>query len=81
MTRRTETSWGRRNDVQMINGRVVAVIKKDTPLPADQRMSTTFEYNGVELTVMTSPGQVINKQRAYNREMKRRGVEVYGKRH
>ena len=48
------------------------LIKRSVPLPSSNRTLITFEHRGVVLSEMVSPGQCINKERAYKRFMKKK---------
>ncbi len=53
---------------------------KENVTEATKREAVTFVWNGREITEMVSPGQVINKQKAYIRLLKREQEERIAKR-
>ena len=55
----------------MWNGK--EVVRHEKVLPAPKKEPFTFSYGGLEITEMVSPGQIINKKKAWKREMIRRG--------
>lgn len=51
------------------------IIKRDKPLPPTPREKMQIEWRGTKFFVMMAPGQHINKEKAWKREMKRREDE------
>ena len=73
MSKRTASKLGRMYTAELKDGQTI-ITKKDVVDPAQPRQAITFTYGGREITVMVAPGQVINKKKAYKREMEKLGL-------
>lgn len=54
-----------------LNGGNIKVEKKEVIDPPAGKSPITFTYAGVEITEYVSPGQIINKKKAYERYVAR----------
>jgi len=73
MSKRTMAKLGRTFSAQLRDGRV-SVERKEAVDPPAGKEAVTIEYGGISFIEYCSPGQIINKRKAFDREMKRRGL-------
>ena len=71
MSKVTLTKLNRKYEASMRDGTVA----KPKVEPPTNRTEETFEWKGVTLKTWMSPGQVINKEKLWKQEMKRREQE------
>ena len=52
------------------------ITKKSKIDRIQERTKAVVDYSGVKFDVLVSPGQLINKKKAFKREMERRSLEL-----
>lgn len=73
MSKATSTKLGRMLEASVSDPR--NIVRKSAVEAPTQRQAVTFVWDGREITEMASPGQIINKKKAYMRMIRREAEE------